>query len=100
MSNQTNVKFLHYRYLDPSAGNAIDPRGGATVAYTIINDEKIRFAVAKCSAKDNFNRNYGRIRATGKLSSRNQRDTFEGPVDDFIEQMDSEMDFDFGYARR
>jgi len=58
------------------------PKGGVTIAYNVlekvhdINDEQgkpslisFKYAIARCSKKDNFIKKYGRAKALGRLNS-------------------------------
>lgn len=62
-----SIRFLHIRRM---AGSAHGPlgKGGMTVAYEV-DDDTIRFAVAKCSQRDNYCRKTGRAIATGRLNA-------------------------------
>jgi len=60
--------FMHYRPVD-FAGIISDPRGGATVAISLIADDKAKIAIAWCNPGDVFDRKMGRTIASGRLHS-------------------------------
>lgn len=61
-----STKFLHIR---PTTDNfQFHNKGGTTVAYEVEENE-MRFALAKCSKNDNFCRKTGRTLAAGRLKS-------------------------------
>ena len=88
MKNEVDkdVKFRHIRnYMtDYRTGeNVISNLGGATIAYKEIGENKIRFAVALCSEKDNFSKKIGRTIASGRLKSDNQSQVVSMSYQDF-----------------
>lgn len=79
MSNNTwgDVKFLHYRFWDSvpvtasdPKGVRIDPTGGRTIAYVVMDDGTLRWGYAACAKEDRYNKKYGRAKAAGRLLSR------------------------------
>ena len=74
------ISFLHFR---PLRNGAIDPRGGVTVAYREIAPDRVEYAVARCSTKDNFVKAYGRNAAAGRMASPTHRKVWEGSVQNF-----------------
>lgn len=72
----TELNFLHLRNLDNKG--SIDSRGGATVAFREIQPGVIQYAAAYCSPQDNFNKAYGRTKASGRLNSARFAATIEG----------------------
>ena len=60
------VNYIHRRYIKD---NVIHNRGGSTVAFRELGNGFIEYATSYCSPKDNFNKKFGRIKATGRLSS-------------------------------
>ena len=72
-----STKFIHLRHQTKDTIrdgavilNEINPCGGMTIAYQV-NDggSVIGFAPAKCHSKDNYNKQQGRAKATGRLKS-------------------------------
>jgi hypothetical protein len=79
------VKFVHIREQEAWVNVAygiVDyypaPNGGVTIAYVMDADEgqswHIRFAVAQCSPRDNYNKKVGRAIARGRLDAACTRD--------------------------
>jgi len=60
--------FMHYRPVN-SNGLVSDPRGGATVAISIVAGTSAKVAIAWCSPVDVFDRRLGRTIASGRLYS-------------------------------
>lgn len=83
IGKEWKVKFLHFRWKD---GEAVDPRGGYTVAYKIVEDSnttpRIDYAVAKCCQTDNYNKHVGRAKAAGRLDSDKQKFSIRVPIDE------------------
>lgn len=73
------MNYLHIRLHDKYDGR-IDPRGGYTVAFERSRDNSniLRFAIAKCSKRDVFNKKMGRTVAAGRLLS--NRHTYATPI--------------------
>lgn len=73
------VKFMHLRHIDGKQheDGKIHPRnhGGMTVAYTEEGNGIIKYAVAFCGSKDNFNYATGRVKAAGRLNSERYQHT-------------------------
>ncbi len=64
----SKIKFIHCRNL--SANNAVLPHGGLTIAYVLNEQFKVvGWAAAKCSNKDVYNKQVGRMKSEGRLSS-------------------------------
>jgi len=66
-------KFLHIRrvispYFHEAQVEVVSNKGGVTVAYELV-DGTLRYAVARCSERDNFCRKTGRTLAAGRLKS-------------------------------
>lgn len=74
------IRFLHVRNL---RNGSIDPRGGETFAYRQIAPNRVEYAVARCSTKDNFVKAYGRNAAAGRLASPTHRKVWEGSLEQF-----------------
>ncbi len=66
------IKFMHYRNID-DAGEVV-PSGGTTVAY-VEEENGTRLAFARCSPYDNYNKSYGRAKASGRLKATNTEET-------------------------
>lgn len=68
----SKIRFLHIRKtINPQPDmlkDIIQCKGGMTVAYEV-DDDTIRFAVAKCSIRDNYCRKTGRSIALGRLNA-------------------------------
>lgn len=65
--NFNTVSYLHLRNVTPDG--KIMSRGGTTVAFIETAPGEVEFAEAWCSPADNFNKAYGRTKATGRLNS-------------------------------
>lgn len=63
----TRLKLRHVRSINEDG--VIRNRGGATVSAEVDTDtgRVTKFFVAFCSPRDNFNRNYGKIKATNQM---------------------------------
>lgn len=79
-SAMNRISFLHVRNL---RSGVVDPRGGETFAYREIAPNRIEYAVARCSNKDNFVKAYGRNAAAGRLASPTHRRVYEGTLEQF-----------------
>jgi hypothetical protein len=62
-----NVNFIHRRVL---VNGKVHNKGGFTVAFKEV-PEGVRYAYAYCSPKDNFDKAFGRTKASGRLESTN-----------------------------
>ena len=60
------TRFLHVRNIEDSETGTHACKGGATVAYDVV-DGVVQFAVAICSTRDNFCRRIGRAVSEGRL---------------------------------
>lgn len=72
--NSSKVHYLHFREEITvkeklGKGNSkISTKGGATVAFVVDSTSNlVKFALAKCHNRDNFNRRLGRTIATNRL---------------------------------
>lgn len=79
-----DYRFLHFRSFSGMDAINLDSRGGATYAYVVLDDGKIRYAKAICSNKDNFCRKAGRGIAITRLNSDGRSYLFTGTESDFI----------------
>lgn len=63
------MKFVHIRRRDKEG--KLLPNGGFTVAYEVVDAEhtQVKFAIAKCSKLDTYNRKRGAKIAAGRLAS-------------------------------
>lgn len=97
------TKFLHYRSFDnlpwdkyPQQATA-DPNNGATVAYQVNEDGKIEYAISWCGPRDNYCKQYGRMKSHGRLNSNKFRQSTDFmTLKEFIDYMDrimSEQDY-------
>jgi hypothetical protein len=112
------IKFRHYRAIaieggDEGGAHSIDPRGGATLAYTTDNVGDVPHCVgsiAYCNPSDNYRKNYGRCKSQGRLQQNAQSGYtltdhdkhFAFDTDDekaFLSLMDEHMR-DYGYMPR
>lgn len=58
-------RFMHFRHTN---NGQVNSRGGATVAYQVDKNNNVtKFAIARCSDKDNYCRKTGRNLANGRL---------------------------------
>lgn len=65
-----STKFIHIRSF---VGTRLQEKGGTTIAYDYNPDtHEARFAIAKCSHKDNYCKRIGRDVATGRLFNKPQ----------------------------
>ena len=80
------IRFAHIRHPDTQhKDNKINPRGGATVAYQEgVKVDTIEYAVAYCNPKDNYCKEYGRMKAQGRLNSVDQCFVFTGDRKKFL----------------
>lgn len=62
-----SIRFLHIRKFH-NVDDTLLGKGGTTVAYEV-DDDTIRFAIAKCSPRDNYCRKTGRVIALGRLQA-------------------------------
>ena len=69
-------KFLHIRKYNDNL--QIQGRGGVTVAYDDLTNGCWMIAIARCHEKDNFNKRLGRVKAEGRLMSRDQFSCISG----------------------
>ena len=74
MGQSPDVKFIHLRRTETAKDGSerISCRGGLTIAY-VPNDAEgtsYKVASARCHWRDNFNRKIGRIKAAGRLLSK------------------------------
>lgn len=94
------VKFMHYRAIDEH-GKPYS-QGGATVAYIDEDGSPIRFSVASCHYRDNFNKKIGRAISSGRLlSSSDRAEVFtEGGFAEFEKYMNEFMSTVYDYERR
>lgn len=70
MAKQTfkNVKFIHCRRYNKDG--SIRPHGGMTIAYVVDNKfNVVGFSAARCNSKDMYNKQVGRMKASGRLLS-------------------------------
>ena len=90
MSNNERVFFLHFRKAPnglcyAQLGKHAEATGGATVAYTY--DEKgVKYAVAKVSKKDRYEKSVGRKVSSERLGTE-QQGYFPGSVNAFRRAM-------------
>lgn len=66
------IKYLHIRNfkLDETGYETrVNNLGGATVAYTIVNDNQIKYQVAYCSDSENYSKSFGRDLAKNRLDT-------------------------------
>jgi hypothetical protein len=80
----SDVRFMHIRKFTPQGG--ISNLGGATVAYTEVHSG-VCYAVAKCSALDNFSKVFGRMKSAGRLHSDSYRNYDTVTLDEFEDML-------------
>jgi hypothetical protein len=86
------MRYLHLRRKD---GDRILSTGGITVAYQYDSASKtLAFTTARCSLADNYNKRYGRAKASGRFIARKgdyKRTTIlpdnVGPIDFLINNL-------------
>ena len=76
----SKVYFMHVRNVD--SADRISNFGGATIAYREVPGG-VEFAESWCSVRDNFNKAYGRAKASGRLNSANYVRRFSGTFSQF-----------------
>ena len=59
------VNFIHRR---PVVDGKIQNSGGYTIAYREV-ENGVEYAIARCSPRDNFSREVGRVKSSGRLNS-------------------------------
>lgn len=92
------MRFVHIRQRDKEG--KLLPNGGFTVAYEVVPTEEgsfVKYAVAKCSKRDTYNRKRGRLIAGGRLfASRHpfltSLGTDERPIDAVVKAVHYESD--------
>lgn len=82
------VKFIHLRYRD-GAGNILSS-GGSTFAYRAV-EGGIQYAHSRCHPNDNYVKSLGRIKAHGRLASKNAR-VFAGVEQDFLNTLEGQAE--------
>lgn len=87
-TKQWPCKFLHYRQFDYAG--CIMGNGGVTVAY-IVTELGVEFAIAKCHAKDRYNKKLGRLKSYGRLTGVKYKEEEPLTQEEFIQAMDSDM---------
>ena len=92
------IRFAHFRNFKQDG--KVSERGGATVAYEMDNDNRVtRYAVARCSLLDNYDRRRGRELAGGRLNTPFMHYRINTKVEDFIRTMDTNIG-ESGFKRR
>lgn len=84
----SKVYFMHIRNIDGL--NRISNFGGTTIAYREI-PSGVEYAEAWCSDRDNFNKAYGRAKASGRLNSPNYVRRFSGTFSQFRQAISSNV---------
>lgn len=82
MSQNNNVKFIHFRY--PESNGSFKSRGGRTVAYLETAPGEFRVGLSKCHTNDNFNKSLARARAGGRLNSVRESQVFKGTYEELL----------------
>ena len=92
------IRFAHFRNI--SKDGKVSERGGATVAFEVGDDNRVgRYAVARCSMLDNFDRRRGREVAGGRLGAPFLHFRTNVKVEDFMRTMDVTIG-ELGFKRR
>lgn len=92
----SEVKYLHFRAREEGKDGKeqIAAKAGATVAY-VEGEEGISFATAWCHPRDRYQKSVGRLKASCRLNSETQSETFPYVGDQtraaFITAIESEM---------
>ena len=91
------IKYLHFRHTQPDTiqdgkykVGEVMPTGGMCVAYQL--DDKYQvlgFAISRCHKHDNYVKQQGRVKATGRLASENYFVQVALPEQEFIVKMDN-----------
>jgi RecA-family ATPase len=82
------VFYAHLREMNNDG--TIAGNGGVTVAYEVHQLDgfsKVLYAMAKCHAKDRYNKHLGRVKAEGRMKSPSYSQTFEGTKREFLDHM-------------
>lgn len=75
-----NVRVAHVRFR--AADGSIDNRGGITVAAEIgDNHQVVKYAIARCHSKDNYNREHGWNKAVGRVASNGEHKVPSSPIE-------------------
>lgn len=103
MTDTNEIKYIHIRpYSYSSHGFKVtrndgpDAKGGCTIAFYTdsVPDEQgtlkqvVHFAIARCSPKDNYVKETGRVKARGRLYSKDHAHYFVAPFDITYHQLD------------
>ena len=83
------MTMFHHKRTRDAAGNKLN-RGGMTVAFNDYGGY-IEYAIAQCHEKDNFSSELGRIKAAGRLNSKQYRRIFNGSKEDFLRYIETEL---------
>lgn len=94
------IKYLHFRHVQPDVikdghykvGEVL-PTGGMCVAYQL--DDKYQvlgFAISRCHKHDNYVKQQGRVKATGRLASEKYFVQVALTEQEFIVKMDAFWD--------
>lgn len=91
-TTDSRIKYRHYRALrrvTHADGESleVDPRGGATVAYTrrtmgAYGEQMYLVGIAYCNPRDNYQKHYGRDKAMGRLTQLELHGGHTGEEDD------------------
>lgn len=73
MADHNEIKFAHFRAMDPFTGEVTDPRGGVTIAYRPHPEGGFEVGVAQCSEKDNYSKTTGRNYAEDRLAHKDAK---------------------------
>lgn len=89
-TTDARIKYRHYRQLrrkEDTDDLEVDPRGGATVAYTrrtmgAYGEQMYLVGIAYCNPRDNYQKHYGRDKAMGRLTQLELHGGHTGEEDD------------------
>lgn len=86
---EPGVKFIHIRNMDDRG--IIQAKGGATVAYRKLDENRLLYAVAFCHEMDSYDKTVGRDKSAGRLKSPNHADYWEGDPNDLRGHIETEL---------
>ena len=75
------VRYIHSRFV---YDGVVDNLGGTTVAYRLNDSGLIEYGIAYCSPFENYNKKFGRNKATGRLNSETLRKVSDLSLEDFV----------------
>lgn len=78
------MKTFYAHIRNHNSDGTVAGNGGVTIAYQV-DDNIITYAIAKCHDKDRYSKYLGRIKAEGRLNSKNHAMMFDGTKREFLD---------------